>query len=335
MITGDQVAIAKEIAGQLGLGSNIQDAHLFEEDTARGKEDLAAAIDEADGFAQVFPEHKFRIVDALQKSGHIVGMTGDGVNDAPPLKKADAGIAVSGATDAARAAADIVLLRPGLSVIIDAIKESRKSFQRMNNYAIYRIAETIRVLLFMTLSILVFNFYPVTAVMIVLLALLNDGAILSIAYDRVWYSDKPERWDFTTVLGLATVLGVVGVAASFGLFYLAEQVFHLQRDVIQSLIYLKLSVAGHMTVFVARTRGPFWSLKPSRVLFLAVLSTQVLATLIVVYGLFMPAIGWGWAGVVWGYALAWFLVADRVKLEAYRFLQPDYSALSRARRTRR
>ena len=138
---------------------------------------LDDAIEKADGFAQVFPEHKYHIVETLQKRGHIVGMTGDGVNDAPALKKADAGIAVSGATDAARAAADIVLLSPGLSVIIDAIKESRKTFQRMNSYAIYRITETIRVLLFMTLSILVFNFYPVTAVMIVLLALLNDGAI--------------------------------------------------------------------------------------------------------------------------------------------------------------
>ena len=143
----------------------------------------------------MFPEHKFHIVDVLQKRGHIVGMTGDGVNDAPALKKADCGIAVSGATDAARAAASIVLLAPGLSVIIDAIKESRKIFQRMNSYAIYRIAETLRVFFFMTLAICVFNFYPVTAVMIVMLALLNDGAILSIAYDNVHYKNKPEAWN--------------------------------------------------------------------------------------------------------------------------------------------
>ena len=137
-------------------------------------------------------------------------MTGDGVNDAPALKKADCGIAVSGATDAARAAAAIVLMTPGLSVIIDAIKESRKIFQRMNSYAIYRIAETLRVLLFMTLAILIFNFYPLTAVMIVMLALLNDGAILSIAYDNVQYKDEPEAWNMRLVLGIATVLGVVG-----------------------------------------------------------------------------------------------------------------------------
>ena len=190
---------------------------------------MAESIEKADGFAQVFPEHKFHIVDVLQKRGHIVGMTGDGVNDAPALKKADCGIAVSGATDAARAAAAIVLMTPGLSVIIDAIKESRKIFQRMNSYAIYRIAETLRVLLFMTLAILIFNFYPLTAVMIVMLALLNDGAILSIAYDNVHYKDQPEAWNMRMVLGIATVLGVIGVVSAFGLFYLGERVFHLDR----------------------------------------------------------------------------------------------------------
>jgi H+-transporting ATPase len=250
------------------------------------------------------------------------------VNDAPALKKADAGIAVSGATDAARAAASIVLLTPGLSVIIDAIQESRKIFQRMNSYATYRIAETIRVLLFMTLSILVFNFYPVTAVMIVLLALLNDGAILSIAYDRVQYSDQPEAWNMRNVLGLATVLGLAGVVSSFGLFYLGERVFHLNREVIQTLMYLKLSVAGHLTIFVTRTRGPFWSTRPAPVLLGAVIGTQLIATCFAIFGWLMPPIGWGWALAVWGYALAWFLVNDRVKLAAYRILDPKQSALA-------
>jgi H+-transporting ATPase len=249
------------------------------------------------------------------------------VNEAPALKKADCGIAVWGATDAARAAASIVLLTPGLSVIIDAIKESRRIFQRMNSYAIYRIAETIRVLLFMTLSILVFNFYPVTAVMIVLLALLNDGAILSIAYDRVHYWNKPEAWNMRLVLGIATVLGVAGVASSFGLFYLAERVFHVDREFIQSLMYLKLSVAGHMTVFVARTRGPFWSIRPARILLAAVLGTQAVATVFAVYGILMMPIGWGWGLAVWGYALAWFLVNDRVKLLAYRVFDPTQASL--------
>ena len=320
MVTGDALAIARETAAKLGMGTNILDARILGDAKHEETANQTAAIEKADGFAQVFPEHKFRIVDVLQEHGHIVGMTGDGVNDAPALKKADCGIAVSGATDAARAAASIVLTTPGLSVIIDAIKESRRIFQRMNSYAIYRIAETLRVLLFMTLAILVFNFYPVTAVMIVMLALLNDGAILSIAYDNVRYKDQPEAWNMRLVLGISTVLGVIGVVAAFTLFYLGERVFHLDRPHIQTLMYLKLSVAGHLTIFLTRTRGPFWSIRPSRVLWIAVLGTQAVATLIAVYGLFMTPLGWGWAAFVWGYALAWFLLNDRVKLLAYRIL---------------
>lgn len=328
MVTGDQVAIGREIAKQVGLGTNILDAGLFAQTSHHETGQLADAIENADGFAQVYPEHKYHIVEVLQQRNHITGMTGDGVNDAPALKKADAGIAVSGATDAARAAADIVLLTPGLSVIIDAIQESRKIFQRMNSYAIYRITETIRVLLFMTFSILIFNFYPVTAVMIVLLALLNDGAILSIAYDHVTYSNQPEAWNMHTVLGIATVLGVAGVAASFGLFYLGERVFYLNREMIQTLMYLKLSVAGHLTIFVTRTRGPFWSTRPSPILLFAVIGTQLAATFISVYGLFMPAIGWEWALAVWGYALAWFFVNDRIKLVAYKIFDKNQPVLS-------
>jgi len=327
MVTGDQVAIARETARQLGMGTNILDASGLGDVKHQESAQSAEAIEKADGFAQVFPEHKFHIVDVLQQRGHIVGMTGDGVNDAPALKKADCGIAVSGATDAARAAASIVLLAPGLSVIIDAIKESRKIFQRMNSYAIYRIAETLRVLFFMTLAILVFNFYPVTAVMIVMLALLNDGAILSIAYDNVHYKDKPEAWNMRLVLGISTVLGVIGVVAAFGLFYLGERVFHLDRSHIQTLMYLKLSVAGHLTIFLTRTRGPFWSIRPARILWVAVLGTQTVATLIAVYGLFMTPLGWGWAAFVWGYALAWALVNDRVKLLAYRIFDPTKAPL--------
>ncbi len=326
MVTGDALAIAQETAKKLGMGTNILDASGFGDTKHQETAQLAESIEKADGFAQVFPEHKFHIVDVLQQRGHIVGMTGDGVNDAPALKKADCGIAVSSATDAARAAAAIVLMTPGLSVIIDGIKESRRIFQRMNSYAIYRIAETLRVLLFMTLAILVFNFYPLTAVMIVMLALLNDGAILSIAYDNVHYKDQPEAWNMPVVLGIATVLGVIGVVSAFGLFYLGERVFHLDRAHIQTLMYLKLSVAGHLTIFLTRTRGPFWSIRPARILWVAVLGTQMLATLIAVYGVFMTPLGWGWALFVWSYALAWFLVNDRVKLLAYRIFDPITAA---------
>ncbi len=236
------------------------------------------------------------------------------------------GIAVSGATDAARAAADIALLSPGLGVIVGAIQESRKMFQRMNSYAIYRIAETIRVLLFMTLSIVVFNFYPVTAVMLVLLALLNDGPILAIAYDRVKYRNQPEAWEMPTVLAISSVLGVAGVVASFLLFYLAEREFHLGRDAIQTFMFLKLAVAGHLTIFVTRTRGPFWSVKPAPILLWSAVGTKALATVAAVYGLMMAPIGWEWSAVIWIYALAWFVVNDRIKLWAYRGLEAGKKA---------
>jgi H+-transporting ATPase len=327
MVTGDQLAIGREVARELGLGSNLMDAAQLGDAGHLEGARSDAAIEAADGFAQVFPEHKFHIVQVLQDRGHIVGMTGDGVNDAPALKKADCGIAVSGATDAARAAAAMVLLTPGLSVILDALAEGRKIFRRMTSYAIYRIAETIRVLFFMTLSILVFNFYPVTAVMIVLLALLNDGAILSIAYDRARPSGTPEAWNMREVLGVATALGLAGVVASFGLFYLAERVFHIDRETMRTLIYLKLSVAGQLTILLTRTRGPFWSSRPSGLLLGAVLGAQAVATLFAVYGVLMPPIGWGWALAVWGYALASWLVNDRVKLAAYRIVAPHAGVL--------
>jgi len=309
------------------LGTNILDAAALGQTKENETAAVAESILAADGFAQVFPEHKYHLIDVLQKHGHIVGMTGDGVNDAPALKKADCGIAVSGATDAARAAADIVLLTPGLSVIIEAIKQSRKIFQRMNSYAMYRITETLRVLLFMTVAILVFNFYPLTAIMIVMLALLNDGAILSIAYDNVHYKDEPEAWNMRVVLGISTVLGVVGPIAAFGLFYLGDRVFNLGHPRLQTLMYLMLSVAGHLTIFLTRTRGPFWSIRPALILLIAVLGTQAIATFIAVYGLFMTPLGWGWAAAVWVYALAWFLVSDRIKLLAYRILDPAHSKI--------
>jgi len=218
MVTGDQVAIAVETARTLGLGSNILDATTLGDTDKKATDDQAKAIEDADGFAQVFPEHKYHIVETLQDRGHLVGMTGDGVNDAPALKKANCGIAVSGATDAARAAASIVLMTPGLTVIVDAIKESRRIVQRMNSYAIYRIAETLRVLGLIAVVILFFNFYPITAVMIVILALLNDGAILSIAYDNVLYKKQPEAWNMRLVLEIGSVLGILGPIAAVGLF---------------------------------------------------------------------------------------------------------------------
>ncbi|MEC4880797.1 MAG: plasma-membrane proton-efflux P-type ATPase [Scytonema sp. PMC 1070.18] len=318
MLTGDQVAIAKETCQQLGLGSNILDAKLLGESPSHQMARLADAVMEADGFGQVFPEHKYYIIEALQQRGHIVGMTGDGVNDAPALKKADAGIAVSGATDAARAAADIVLLAPGLSVIADAVRESRKIFERMYSYVLYRIAETIDVLIFMTLSILIFNFYPMTAIMIVLLALLNDGAILAIAYDRAIPGNHPAAWDLPVVLGVSTLIGIASVFGSFGILYIGKEILQLSPQMLQTLVYLKLSVAGHLTIFVTRTRKLFWTKKPAKILLLAVFVTQIIATLVAIFGLgLMAPIGFNLAALVWGYSLGLLLIIDGVKHLAY------------------
>jgi H+-transporting ATPase len=322
MITGDHVAIAKEIAKQVNLGTAILPSSSFLDKSDR---EAQRVVDGADGFAQVFPEHKYHIVELLQKEEHIVGMTGDGVNDAPALKKADVGIAVAGATDAAKSAAEIVFTKSGLSTIIDAIKESRKIFQRMNNYAVYRIAETIRVLFFITSSIIIFQFYPVTALMIVLLALLNDVPIMTISYDNVKYSKTPEKWNMRTLLFLATFLGIIGVFSTFGILYIGQEMLHLNRDILHSFIYLKLSVAGHLTVFVARTKHYCWSVKPAKPLFLAVIVTQLIATLITVYGFLLPAMGWGLALLVWSYALALFLVTDFIKVQLYKLL--DHSGI--------
>ncbi len=145
----------------------------------------------------------------------------------------------------------------------------------------------------------------------------------SIAYDNVHYKDQPEAWNMRMVLGISTVLGILGVVAAFGLFYLGERVFHLDRGHVQTLMYLKMSVAGHLTIFLARTRGPFWSVRPARALWMAVLGTQIIATLIAVYGFLVTPLGWGWAAFVWGYALIWALLNDRVKLLAYRIFDPQ------------
>ncbi len=304
MITGDHEAIARQIAGKLGLGANIQSAGALFDHVHDS--DILERINAADGVARVLPEHKFKIVRALQRGNHIVAMTGDGVNDAPALKQADAGVAVSGATDAARAAADVVLTGTGLSVITTAIEESRKIFERMTSYATFRIAETIRVLLFMTLSILVFDFYPVTAIMIVLLAILNDFPIMMIAYDNALASEKPVRWNMERVLVIATCLGVVGVVETFVLFYYVDEVLKLPREMLQTVIFLKLLVAGHLTIYVTRNQRWFWQTPlPSLRLFLTTETTQVIGTLVAVYGIFVTPIGWTYALAVWAYALAW------------------------------
>ncbi len=318
MVTGDNLAIGGEIAGQLGLGTDLLAAdQLFTAED--GGERLrpgvdAATIEAADGFAQVFPEHKYAIVKALQERGHLVAMTGDGVNDAPALKQAEVGVAVSGATSAARAAAALVLTAPGLEVIIGAVEEARRIFERMSSYAVYRITETVRIMIFVVLAMVVFNFYPISTVMIILLALLNDLPILTIAYDNTLLDPRPVRWDMRRVLILATVLGVIGVVETFGMLLIGKLLLHLSLPELQSLIYLKLAVAGHLTLLVVRTRGS-WLARPfpAPVLLGAVLVTQALAVAIVGFGLLVAPIPWFTVGLVWGYCLVWAFIEDLAK----------------------
>lgn len=223
MITGDHLLIAKETARLLGMGESFYGKEFLEavDDGKSNIEgvDIGDIIEAADGFAQVAPKHKYFIVAELQKRGHIVGMTGDGVNDAPALKKADIGIAVEGATEAAKAAADIVLLTPGLSVIITAIIRSRKIFQRMKNYCIYRITCTVQLLFFFTISIIGLNF-SIPTITLVLLTLLNDGTVISIAYDNVIPSKKPEAWRLWVITGISIAVGAVATIGLFGIYFL-------------------------------------------------------------------------------------------------------------------
>ena len=319
MVTGDDVAIGREIARKVGLGEDIQPAtQLFKKDTDikhLGTEAITQ-IEEAAGYARVFPEHKYGIVRALQSRGHLVGMTGDGVNDAPAIKQADVGIAVSGATDAARAAAALVLTAPGLSVIVSAVEEARRIFERMNSYAIYRIVETIRIMFFVVLAIVFFNFYPITAIMIILLAFFNDVPIMTIAFDNTRVDAKPVKWNMRKVLRISTALGLTGVAGSFLMLIVAKNWLRLDIHEIQTFVFLKMAVAGHFTLFVTRTSRRFWQKPyPAPVLLWSAVATKILATLFVVYpfGLITP-IHWRTAGIIWVYCIAWLFMGDQVKL---------------------
>jgi len=327
MVTGDNIAIARQTASELGLGDNI----LLAEEIINGKEGADIAhnpvhyAELANGFAQVFPEHKYWLVKDLQANQHIVGMTGDGVNDAPALKQADVGIAVSGATDAARAAADLVLTGNGLSVIINAIEEARRIFERMNAYAIYRITETIRIMLFMVTAILVYNFYPMTAVMIILLALLNDLPILTIAKDNTWLSPAPVRWNMHKVLTIATVLGAIGVTQTFLLLITARTYFHISLEQIQTIIFLKLAIAGHLTLLVTRTKRFFLAAPfPAPILLFAIVGTQTISTLIAGMGWFVTAIPWEYVGLIWAYCILWVFINDAAKRWVYKRLDGNH-----------
>jgi H+-transporting ATPase len=329
MVTGDNVAIARQISLELDMGANIQPAtELFPGDVTKGQIPLDAAekIDEADGFAQVFPEHKYAIVKILQENGHIVGMTGDGVNDAPALKQADVGIAVSGATEAARAAAALILTAPGLSVIIEGIAEARRIFERMTSYVLYRIAMTIAIMVFVVLASIYYHFFPLTAIMLIALAVLDDVPIMTIAFDNAIVPPQPVKWELDRVLVLSSVLGLLAVIQSFGLLYLGDTVHHLDHPHLQTMMFLQLVAGGHLMLFVTRTRGVFWKPPyPNAKLFFAIVATQITAVLMCSQGWLVPSIPWAIIGFVWAYNLGWMILQDVVKLGLYGILDPARS----------
>ncbi|MFA5111960.1 MAG: plasma-membrane proton-efflux P-type ATPase, partial [Desulfobaccales bacterium] len=317
MVTGDNVAIGREIAKQLGLGTNIQPASdLFPKE---GECELGGAmvdkIEKADGFAEVFPEHKYNIVKALQGRGHLVAMTGDGVNDAPALKQAEVGIAVSGATNAAQSAAALVLTEPGLKVITHAVEEARRIFERMMSYTVYRIAMTISIMVFVVAAMLCYNVFPLTAMMIIILALLDDIPIMTIAYDNTYLSPTPVRWEMGRVLTVSTVLGFLATIESFLLFFLGRNVLELALPQLQTLLFLRLAAGGHLLLFVSRTKNKFWQRPyPSWQLLTAIVSTQVVAVLMCGFGWLVPPLPWDLIGYVWVYIIVWMIIQDVTKL---------------------
>lgn len=366
MITGDQTAIAKEVSRELGLGTNIYNSELLSETaTVVQKEMLDSIIVGADGFAEVFPEHKFAIVKILQDKGYRVGMTGDGVNDAPALKKADVGIAVEGATDAARAAADIVLTLPGLSVIIEAIYRSRKIFQRMMNYVTYRIACTFQLLLFFFITMVSINpdsdfncsgdgcdlpeTFALPVISLVIITVLNDGTIITIAYDNVTVSKKPETWNLWIIYANALLLAAIAFVSSIGLLLLALD--HMDEDdpnvildafgidtlaygEVLTIMYLKVSISDFLTVFTARTKSWFWTRKPGMSLLIAALLSLIIATVLSMcwflkLGGDMPdmmSIDWRVTGFVWFVNLIFFFLQDLAKIVLFHILDTYYES---------
>ncbi|KAG8484992.1 hypothetical protein CXB51_021611 [Gossypium anomalum] len=330
MITGDQLAIAKETGRRLGMGTNMYpSASLLgqDKDASIAALPVEELIEKADGFAGVFPEHKYEIVKKLQERKHICGMTGDGVNDAPALKKADIGIAVADATDAARSASDIVLTEPGLSVIISAVLTSRAIFQRMKNYTIYAVSITIRIVfgfLFIAL-IWKFDFSPF---MVLIIAILNDGTIMTISKDRVKPSPLPDSWKLKEIFATGIVLGGYLALMTVIFFWAMHDTdFFSDKFGVRSLrerehemmgaLYLQVSIVSQALIFVTRSRSWSYAERPGLLLVTAFIIAQLVATLIAVYANWgfarIKGIGWGWAGVIWLYSIVFYVPLDIMK----------------------
>ncbi|KAI8866307.1 ATPase, P-type, K/Mg/Cd/Cu/Zn/Na/Ca/Na/H-transporter, partial [Ramicandelaber brevisporus] len=280
-----------------------------------------------DGFAQVIPEHKYRVVELLQNKGLLVGMTGDGVNDAPALKKANVGIAVHGCTDAARSASDIVLLAPGLSTIVDGIVTSRAIFQRMRSYALYRITSTIHFLIFFFIVTMAFK-WQMRPILLIFIAVLNDAATLVISVDNAQISRRPDKWRIGQLITLSFILAICITIMSFAHFFIARDVFNFPMNIyadenddnvdrrLETVMYLHISSCPHFVIFSTRLSGFFWENLPSWTFTIAILGTQIFAMFISIYHVpkITYAIGWGWGVSIIAVSLAYFMVLDVVKV---------------------
>lgn len=293
MLTGDAVGIARETSRQLGLGTNIYNAERL---GLSGGGDMPGSevydfVEAADGFAEVFPQHKYNVVEILQQRGYLVAMTGDGVNDAPSLKKADTGIAVEGASDAARSAADIVFLAPGLSAIIDALKTSRQIFHRMYAYVVYRIALSLHLEIFLGLWIAILN-ESLNLNLVVFIAIFADIATLAIAYDNAPFSKTPVKWNLPRLWGMSILLGIVLAIGSWIALTTMLANGSPDRGITQNfgnrdaVLFLEISLTENWLIFITRANGPFWSSIPSWQLAGAIFLVDIIATLFTIFGWF-------------------------------------------------
>lgn len=297
MLTGDAVGIAKETCKQLRLGTNVYNIKKLIMPDLNGNlqtgKERNALVEGADGFAEVFPHHKHMVVDILQQRGHLVAMTGDGVNDAPCLKIADAGIAVEGATEAARAAADIVFLNSGLSTIIDALKTSRMIFHRMRAYVVYRIALSIHLEIFVTTMVIALG-YTINSELVVFLAIFADIATLAIAYDNATFSMRPTKWNLLNLWATSLLQGIFLALGTWVI--LGTMLVGNQRGIIssygniQSILFLEIALTQNWLILITRCNGPFWNSYPSWQLFGAVLAVDIVATIFTFFGLFAEGV---------------------------------------------
>ncbi len=318
MLTGDNIAISTRTAGELGLSGSV-----ITRDQVDWNSTDKNYFDRIGTFAQILPEDKFKIANLAQANQYIIAMTGDGVNDLAAVKEANVGIAVKNAVDALKSAADIVLLSPGISVIRDALVEARKIFSRLYSYSIYRISESFRLIVTVVVLGLVYRTYPLTPVQLILIALLNDIPIISLAFNRVKHFNRPSKIRITERFVLGSLYGVAGVFNSLILFFLMMDVFHLDWNTIQTVFFLKLMVSGHMLIYVAHTKERWYKFLPSSQVIIATTATQLAASAMAFFGIFMSGIPLLYVVGVWVWSFAWMQVTEMVKIMDQKFIAPN------------